>query len=166
MNRNYRRLVALVATGAVLVAGLSGCGSKKAADSDVKEIKVAVAGGFFPITYADDNGEAQGYDVEVLKAVDELAKSMINPKVQPCTSCRYCTSHCPNEIDIPLMMSLYNEAMVTGADWREMMALNAIPKEKWPQACVGCGACQAVCPQSLKIPEVMTELSKIVDKMS
>ena len=33
---------------------------------------MAVAGGFYPITYADDNGEAQGYDVEVFKAVDEL----------------------------------------------------------------------------------------------
>lgn len=42
------------------------------ADEGAKEIKVAVAGGFYPITYADDNGEAQGYDVEVFKAVDEL----------------------------------------------------------------------------------------------
>lgn len=96
------------------------------------------------------------------KAVDNLAKSMVNPKIQPCTSCRYCTSHCPNEIDIPLMMSLYNEAMVTGADWRQSMALNAISKDKWPQSCVACGACESVCPQSLKIPEVMANLVKLL----
>lgn len=97
-----------------------------------------------------------------MKAIADLAASMVNPKIQPCTACRYCTKHCPNEIDIPLMISLYNEAMVTGADWRQMMALNAISKEKWPQACVGCGACEAVCPQSLKIPEIMVNLVKLL----
>ncbi|MCQ2593000.1 MAG: aldo/keto reductase [Treponema sp.] len=99
---------------------------------------------------------------EEMNAIEQLAKSMVNPKIQPCTSCRYCTSHCPNEIDIPLMMSLYNEAMVTGADWRQMMALNALPKEKWPTACVSCGACQSVCPQSLNIPQVMEDLTKML----
>lgn len=97
-----------------------------------------------------------------LKAVAELASSMVNPKIQPCTACRYCTSHCPNQIDIPLMMSLYNEAMVTGADWRQTMALNAIDKSHWPQACVGCGACESVCPQSLKIPQVMADFVKLL----
>ena len=97
-----------------------------------------------------------------LKAVAELASSMINPKIQPCTACRYCTSHCPNQIDIPLMMSLYNEAMVTGADWRQTMALNAIDKSHWPQACIGCGACESVCPQSLKIPQVMADFVKLI----
>lgn len=97
-----------------------------------------------------------------LKAVSELAASMVNLKIQPCTSCRYCTSHCPNEIDIPLMMSLYNEGMVTGADWRQGMALNAIDKAHWPQSCVSCGACQAVCPQSLNIPKVMEDLVKML----
>lgn len=97
-----------------------------------------------------------------MNAIANLAASMVNPKIQPCTACRYCTSHCPNEIDIPLMISLYNEAMVTGADWRQMMALNAIDKNKWPQACVGCGACESVCPQSLKIPQVMQDLIKLL----
>lgn len=97
-----------------------------------------------------------------MNAIANLAASMVNPKIQPCTACRYCTSHCPNEIDIPLMISLYNEAMVTGADWRQMMALNAIDKNKWPQACVGCGACESVCPQSLKIPQVIQDLIKLL----
>lgn len=97
-----------------------------------------------------------------MKSIDDLAKSMVNPNIKSCTSCRYCTSHCPQEIDIPLMISLYNEAMVTGADWRQMMALNAIDKDKWPTSCISCGACQAVCPQSIEIPEVMKSLIKII----
>ena len=54
---------------------LIGCGDASAkanAANGPREVKVAVAPGFFPITYADDDGVAQGYDVEVFKAVDEL----------------------------------------------------------------------------------------------
>ena len=98
-----------------------------------------------------------------METISELKNIMINPKIQPCTSCRYCTSHCPVEIDIPLMISLYNEAMITGADWRQMMALNAIDKEKWPDKCLGCGSCEAVCPQSLKISNVMQNLVTIIN---
>lgn len=96
-----------------------------------------------------------------LQIVKKLADSMVNPKTVPCTSCRYCTTHCPNEIDIPKMISLYNEGMVTGFDWRQTMALGVITKEKWPGACVACGACAAVCPQSIKIPEIMEKLAKV-----
>lgn len=68
-----KRVLALAVSSSIILTTLVGCGnSGKSENSDVKEIKVAVAGGFYPITYADDNGEAQGYDVEVLKAVDEL----------------------------------------------------------------------------------------------
>lgn len=70
MKKTFRRIIALTLIGTLLVGSLGAC--KKKEDSKVKKIKVAVAGGFYPITYADDNGKAQGYDVEVLKAVDEL----------------------------------------------------------------------------------------------
>lgn len=81
MKTRIRRIVALIGTTSIAVAGFVGCGNsastsiadeKTPAGAAVKEVKVAVAGGFYPITYADDNGQAQGYDVEVLKAVDEL----------------------------------------------------------------------------------------------
>lgn len=74
-NQTLRKIIAIGAIASLSTGVLTGCGSStKAAEKGegVKEITVAVAGGFFPITYADDNGDAQGYDVEVLKKVDEL----------------------------------------------------------------------------------------------
>lgn len=97
-----------------------------------------------------------------MSSVAGLAASMINPKIQPCTNCSYCVSHCPNDINIPLMISLYNEAMITGADWRQMMVLNSIDKSKWPHKCIGCGACESVCPQSLQISSIMKDLVKLL----
>lgn len=70
--KNIKRLIALGAA-TILAAGLlAGCGKASGSKGGAKKITVAVAPGFYPITYADDNGVAQGYDVEVFKAVDEL----------------------------------------------------------------------------------------------
>ena len=69
------KVTALSAALVLATGALTGCGSnapKASAANGPREIKVAVAPGFFPITYADDDGVAQGYDVEVFKAVDEL----------------------------------------------------------------------------------------------
>ena len=75
--RNLKKLTAVITIAAVTFA-LAGCGSGSSAassdaeSSEVRKITVALAPGFYPITYADDDGNAAGYDVEVFKAIDEL----------------------------------------------------------------------------------------------
>lgn len=71
IKNTLKRVVALTLV-CVLLLGITACGSEKKSDSNVRTIKVAVAPGFFPITYADENGNAAGYDVEVFKAIDKL----------------------------------------------------------------------------------------------
>lgn len=72
MKKNYLvKTITLLAVGASVAALATGCGAK-ADESGTREVTIAVAPGFYPITYADDNGVAQGYDVEVFKKVDEL----------------------------------------------------------------------------------------------
>ena len=78
----------------------------------------------------------------------------------PCTSCRYCTEYCPMGLDIPKLISLYNEKVFSGGGFIVSMNLNSLPKDKLPSACIGCGACQAVCPQNIKIPEVFKDFSE------
>lgn len=69
--RNSRKRFILCLVLLLTATGLlTGCGAKK--EESVRKIKVAVAPGFYPITYADENGNAQGYDVEVFRALDEI----------------------------------------------------------------------------------------------
>lgn len=75
----------------------------------------------------------------------------------PCTGCHYCTSHCPQGLDIPSLLALYNEHRFTGGGFLASMALSALPEEKRPSACVGCRSCEAVCPQQIKISEVLAD---------
>lgn len=93
------------------------------------------------------------------EAVLALGRSMTGPAALACTACRYCVSRCPQGLDIPDLLALYNEHRFTGGGFIAPMALSAIPKEKQPSACVGCRSCEAVCPQQLKISEAMADFT-------
>ena len=92
-----------------------------------------------------------------LAALAGVAKKMVERIALPCTACRYCTTHCPQELDIPSLLNLYNEHSVTGGGFIAPMALMAVPEEKKPSACLGCRSCEAVCPQQIKISEAMAD---------
>ena len=93
------------------------------------------------------------------EALLALGRSMTGPAALACTACRYCVSHCPQGLDIPDLLALYNEHRFTGGGFIAPMALSAIPKEKQPSACIGCRSCEAVCPQQLKISEAMADFT-------
>lgn len=67
-----------------------------------------------------------------------LGGEMTNPKALACAACRYCTSHCPQGLDIPHLLALYNEHRFTGGGFIAPMALSAIPQDRQPGACIGC----------------------------
>ncbi len=92
----------------------------------------------------------------------QLAGGMVSESALPCTACHYCTSHCPQGLDIPGLLALYNEHAFTGGGFIAPMALSALPQDKWPSACIGCGSCEAVCPQQLKIADAMAAFSKML----
>jgi len=89
-----------------------------------------------------------------------IADSMVQKTSVPCTACRYCTSHCPQSLDIPMLLELYNEHCFTGGGFIAPMALMAVPKEKHPAACIGCRSCEAVCPQQIRISEALADFEQ------
>lgn len=101
-------------------------------------------------------GEEKPLNEKEMKALLEMADKMVQGNTLPCTSCRYCTAHCPKGIDIPKILALYNEHVFTGGGFIAPMAISALPDDKKPSACIGCKSCEAVCPQQLKIAEAMS----------
>ena len=45
------------------------------------------------------------------------------------------------------------------------MKVEFLPEDKKPTACIGCGACTGICPQSIDVPEALAELSEKVAAM-
>lgn len=96
------------------------------------------------------------------EAVLSLGRRMTSSKALACTACSYCVSHCPQGLDIPHLLSLFNEHFFTGGGFIAPMALAAIDPGKRPDACLGCRSCEAVCPQQLKISEAMAEFASLL----
>lgn len=92
-----------------------------------------------------------------------IAAEMLGKKTVPCTACRYCVGYCPQALDIPMLLRLYNEhSFCDGNGFLAPMALAALSKEKQPSACIACRSCERVCPQGIKISQVLDAFSKMV----
>ena len=103
---------------------------------------------------------------EEMAALMRVSAKMQSRKSIPCTACHYCVSHCPQGLDIPRLIALYNEHLLTvedgGMAFIAPMALMAIPEEKRPVSCLHCHSCEKVCPQQIKISDFMSDfVSKI-----
>ena len=101
---------------------------------------------------------------EESEALSQIADRMQARKSIPCTACHYCVSHCPQGLDIPRLIALYNEHLLTvedgGMAFIAPMALAAIPEEKRPVSCLHCRSCEQVCPQQIRISDFMTDFTE------
>ena len=97
---------------------------------------------------------------EEMDTLLSIADSMVGKIALPCTACHYCVSHCPQGLDIPRLIALYNEHCFTEGGFIAPMALSAIPEDKRPDSCIGCRSCEAVCPQQIKVSEAMADFAK------
>ncbi|WP_235753955.1 transporter substrate-binding domain-containing protein [Psychrobacillus sp. INOP01] len=72
MNKYFKLAAVGFASISILAACSSGEASTSSEGGDVRKVKVAYDMASKPISWLDDNGNATGYDVEVMKLVDEL----------------------------------------------------------------------------------------------
>lgn len=121
-------------------------------------VKVVLSG----MTYSDqleDNLKTFG-DEEILTEGQQrfLFESVVPTLLDavPCTACRYCCEGCPKGLDIPTLISVYNEMNFSGHSFR----LGGLKEEELPQNCIGCGKCEKVCPQAISIPQVLKKMEE------
>lgn len=97
---------------------------------------------------------------EELAVLMEIAQEMAAQTSVPCTACRYCTTHCPMELDIPRLLEVYNELLYSGKTVLPTLMISALEENKRPATCIGCRSCEAVCPQEIKISEALATLAE------
>ena len=111
-------------------------------------------------TFAEEK-PLNGKETETLLGI---ARRMVGRTSLPCTECRYCTSHCPKGLDIPQLVKLYNEHRFTGGGFIAPMVVSTLSERERPSACIGCRSCEKVCPQGIKISEMMKDFSLRLQK--
>ena len=99
--------------------------------------------------------------------VFEAASRIIQEKIAiGCTGCGYCQSGCPARIPIPRYFSLYNEyARKRTDDWKLRPLYAALAQEGGrASACIGCGQCEAHCPQRLSIQKYLKKVARALEE--
>ncbi len=90
----------------------------------------------------------------------------------PCTACSYCTEGCPAGLAIPEYFTIYNNRLKAEAAAKkgETFELEVAPEEAYAKYavkasdCIGCGQCEAQCPQSLPVIELLAAVAKRFEK--
>ncbi|WP_440944763.1 aldo/keto reductase [Methanosarcina sp. T3] len=97
----------------------------------------------------------------LIREVREIYRSRI--KVS-CTGCKYCMP-CPSGVNIPRNLSYLNDVFVLDdvENARFQYGVLLSPEEKAGN-CVECGECEDVCPQNIKIREMLKEVKEFMEK--
>ena len=99
------------------------------------------------------------------EAVAEVCTIFCSQGLIPCTACRYCTERCPKGIDIPALFACMNRKKVFN-NWNSVYYYQNVLTGNGTKAsdCLKCGRCEEICPQHLKIRELLTEVAAEFEK--
>ena len=92
----------------------------------------------------------------------ESTRQRIEGDSVACIHCVACAGKCPLNLDIPRFLDMYNHLIEGGDASVAAKEMETIPAENRPNKCIGCGACQFACPQSLEIWRTMGKLANML----
>ncbi len=99
---------------------------------------------------------------DILKAVCQILNRSI---AIACTGCRYCVSHCPQNIAIPDYFQIYNSyARHPGDDWKIQPIYEKIAQAHGKASdCIQCCQCEAHCPQNIQITQWLPKIAQAME---
>lgn len=108
--------------------------------------------------------EFKPFSEEEYQAVEKVREILNELGGIACTSCRYCTDGCPMNIVIPDLFGCFN-AKKQFNDWNSDYYYGVHTKNNGKASeCLGCGQCEQICPQHLKIVEHLKEVASVFEK--
>ena len=97
-----------------------------------------------------------------LSVLGSITNEMLGKKTLPCTACKYCMEKCPQGLDIPMLIDMFNKHNFSGEGFNAAMCIDTLSEEEKPSACIGCKSCETVCPQNIKIAQAMTDFANLL----
>ncbi len=103
----------------------------------------------------DEEKEIIAKSLKIIEAVPTI----------PCTKCKYCVEDCPMKINIPGILSCVNLNTIYRNPERARGEYKWVSggERGYAKDCIGCGACEGLCPQHIKIIEEMKKASELLD---
>ena len=113
---------------------------------------VALMRGFAPLT--DEEHEALAKVRAILDGIDTV----------PCTDCRYCLKNCPQGVRIPAALASLNILALYRDGYRAQENYDWNASDGPASSCIGCGACESVCPQHIAIVKELGRAAELFEK--
>ena len=82
----------------------------------------------------------------------------------PCTDCRYCLKNCPKGVRIPAALASLNILELFHDMHRAQENYDWNASSGPASTCVGCGACESVCPQHIEIVKELGRAAELFEK--
>ncbi len=94
------------------------------------------------------------------EAIRRVHDELRATKLIACTACRYCIAGCPKKISIPDLFSCMN-SRAAYHDWNANFYYGVHTKTGGKaSSCIGCGKCEAICPQHLPVRALLKQVAK------
>lgn len=98
-----------------------------------------------------DRAPAGNLSAEERRLIDEVREAYRHRINVACTGCGYCMP-CPSGVDIPAVLSLYNDLSVYDSASGPRRAYSRVMSpERRASNCTACGRCEPLCPQGIAI---------------
>lgn len=95
-----------------------------------------------------------------MEAVTKVRHVFHSMHLIPCTACRYCVDGCPQKISIPDLFAAMNTKQIYH-DWNANFYYDVHTANNGKASdCIKCGKCEKICPQHLKIRELLVDVAK------
>ena len=103
-------------------------------------------------------------DEKETQAVEKVCEIIRGKKLSSCTGCRYCVDGCPKKISIPDLFACMN-AKKMYKNWNSDYYYEIHTKEHGKASdCIKCGKCEQICPQQLKIRDLLCDVAAEFEK--
>ena len=109
--------------------------------------------------------EFKPLDAREQAAIEQVCQIFRSLGTVPCTACRYCTEVCPQHIAIPELFACLNAKKLFN-NWNTGYYYDNIHTSNGGKAseCIGCGRCENICPQHLRIRSLLQEVASEFEK--
>jgi predicted aldo/keto reductase-like oxidoreductase len=101
-------------------------------------------------------------DEEERGRLEEVRAALAARKTTGCTACGYCRAGCPERINIPGLLKILDNFRVYSSKVLCQHEFNVVTGgAAAPVACIACGSCEGICPQSLPIIALLKEMDAL-----